>query len=430
MSGLTTKALRSYVPLMEDEVQKLIDSDPQFRGASGTANIAATTSRITLYTSSRTLQGKEFRGQLDDNFMSLYHALDEGLKPINFIIPWLPLPHKRKRDAANRKMTQLYIDIIQARRARTNSRGESQVSEDLIWSLMESTYKDGTPIPDHEIAHMMIALLMAGQESSSVTSCWTMLHLAANPSLIEELYEEQLRFIGPPSTPLTYENVHKLPLLTATIRETLRLHSPIHSIMRKVKTPLPIADTPFEIPPSHILLATPATIMKSNTYYTNPEEWAPHRWDRMADPREQEREKMDYGYGVVATGADSHFLPFGAGRHRCIGEQFALVQLTVVVSVLVRNLRFRNPEGQSGVVESDYAVSLLLYYHHAQQGHVRADLLWSDCFRRQRDPQPYSGSGARQICSMSLDELADFSVLPHAHLYIILDLLVPADRFR
>jgi sterol 14alpha-demethylase len=49
---------------------------------------------------------------------------------------------------------------------------------DMLEALMGSSYKNGTPLTDSDIAHMMIALLMAGQHTSSATSSWTLLHLA------------------------------------------------------------------------------------------------------------------------------------------------------------------------------------------------------------------------------------------------------------
>ena len=350
--GLTSDALRAHVPLMEDEIRSFLKRSPRVKGEKGTVQIAKIIAQITIFTASRSLQGEEVRQQLDTTFADLYKALDDGFQPINFMLPWFPLPANRKRNIAQRKMTQIYSDIINARRAK----GGHKDSEDMIWNLMGSVYKDGTPVPDNEIAHMMIALLMAGQHSTSVTSSWIMLHLAANPEIMEELYEEQLRVLGPTSIPLTYENIQKLPLVTNVIRETLRLHPPIHSIMRKVKNPLRIEGTSWIVPPSHVLLAAPATLGKSDEFFPNAAVWNPHRWEGMADPAEQEKEKMDYGYGLVSTGADSTYLPFGAGRHRCIGEQFAYVQLTVIVIMMVREFRFKSIGGKKEVVATDYSV--------------------------------------------------------------------------
>lgn len=337
---------------MEDEIRSFLKRSPRLKGEKGTVQIAKIMAQITIFTASRSLQGKEVRQQLDTTFADLYKALDDGFQPINFMLPWFPLPANRKRNIAQRKMTKIYSDIINTRRAK----GGRKDSEDMIWNLMGSVYKDGTPVPDTEIAHMMIGLLMAGQHSSSVTSSWIMLHLAANPEIMEELYEEQLRVLSPTSSPLTYENVQKLPLITNVIRETLRLHPPIHSIMRKVKNPLRIEGTNWIVPPSHVLLAAPATMGKSEEFFPNAALWDPHRWEGMADPAEQEKEKMDYGYGLVSTGADSTYLPFGAGRHRCIGEQFAYVQLTVIVIMMVREFRFKSMGAKKEVVATDYSV--------------------------------------------------------------------------
>lgn len=339
---------------MEDEIRSFTKRTPAFHDNSGTINIPQITAQITLFTASRTLQGKEIRAKLDTTFAALYHDLDDGFQPINFMLPWLPLPQNRRRDKGQKKMTQLYTDIINARR----ENGMRQDSEDMLWTLMNSTYKDGTPVPDSEIAHMMIALLMAGQHSSSVTSAWIMLHLAAQPEIMEELFQEQQRVLGHNgSSALTYENVQQLSLTKHVIQETLRLHPPIHSIMRKVKNPLPIEGTDWVVPPSHVLLAAPATMGKTDEFFPNAENWDPHRWESIADPKDLEREKMDYGYGLVSTGADSTYLPFGAGRHRCIGEQFAYIQLTMVVTVMVGEFKLRSIDGKKDVVATDYSVS-------------------------------------------------------------------------
>jgi len=81
---------------------------------------------------------------------------------VNFLFPYLPLPANRKRDFAQRKMASIYRDIISKRKAMK----EEDHPPDMIWNLMNQQYKDGRPTTDTEVAHMMIALLMAGQHTS------------------------------------------------------------------------------------------------------------------------------------------------------------------------------------------------------------------------------------------------------------------------
>ncbi len=311
---------------------------------------------ITIYTASRSLQGREVRSKFDSSFADLYHHLDMGFSPINFMLPWAPLPHNRKRDYAQNKMAQTYLEIIRARR----EAGAQRDADDMIWNLMSSVYKNGTPIPDVEVAHMMIALLMAGQHSSSSTSAWILLRLATRPDVLEELYEEQKKILGEDLPPPTYDSLQRLTLNSLVVKETLRIHAPIHSIMRKVTTPMPIEGTPYIIPTSHVLLAAPGVTSKTDSHFPEPDLWEPHRWEEESKLYRtnrdiEEDEEIDYGYGLVSKGASSPYLPFGAGRHRCIGEAFAYVQLGVITATMVRELRLRNLEGQGDVVGTDYS---------------------------------------------------------------------------
>jgi sterol 14-demethylase len=354
--GLTTEAFQSYVPQIAEEVTNFIKKCPSFKGQKGEINVPEIMAEITIYTASRSLQGKEVRDKFDSSFADLYHDLDMGFSPINFMLHWAPLPHNRARDRAQKKLTETYMSIIQDRRAS----GKKPDSYDMIWQLMDKSYKNGTPIPDKEIAHMMIALLMAGQHSSSSTSSWIMLRLASRPDIMEELYQEQVRALGSDLPPLTYEDLAKLPLNQYIVKETLRLHSPIHSIMRAVKSPMPVPGTRYVIPTSHVLLAAPGVTSKVSQYFPNPEVWDPHRWEASSpnnsktEVEEEEGEKEDYGYGLISKGASSPYLPFGAGRHRCIGEQFAYLQLGTITATLVREFKFRNLDGSKDVVGTDY----------------------------------------------------------------------------
>ena len=355
--GLTSEALRSYVPLIVAEVETFVKTSPVFKGPSGTFNIPAVMAELTIYTAGRSLQGKEVRDRLNGHFAEMYHDLDMGFSPINFMLPWAPLPHNKKRDYAQKKMAETYLEIIRARKVP----GVQRDSDDMIWNLMSCEYKNGTPVPDIEVAHMMIALLMAGQHSSSATISWILIRLASRPDILEELYQEQIAVLGADLPPLTHADLDRLPLHSQVVKETLRLHSPIHSILRKVKSPLPVEGTPYTIPTSHNVLASPGVTARADEHFANPAYWDPHRWDDDATRKnvdEDEEDKVDYGYGLVSKGTSSPYLPFGAGRHRCIGEAFAYVQLNSITVTMVREFRLRLPEGVKEIVGTDYSVSI------------------------------------------------------------------------
>lgn len=113
--GLTQSALESHVPLIEKEVLDYLGNSPNFQGSSGQVDISAM-AEITIFTAARALQGEEVRSKLTAEFADLYHDLDKGFTPINFMLPWAPLPHNKKRDAAHARMRSIYVDIINQRR--------------------------------------------------------------------------------------------------------------------------------------------------------------------------------------------------------------------------------------------------------------------------------------------------------------------------
>lgn len=357
--ALTTEAFRSYVPIISNEVTSYFKRCAAFKGKSGVVNIPQHMAEITIFTASHALQGSEVRSRFDEKLADLYHDLDMGFTPINFQLWWAPLPSNRKRDHAQRTVSNIYKEIIQERRA---NKGGDDGQHDMMKHLMNSTYKNGTPVPDHEIANMLIALLMAGQHSSSSTSSWIMLRLAQNPKIMEDLYEEQKKYLGADLPELTYEKLSLLPLNQAIIKETLRLHAPIHSILRAVKQPMAVPGTKYVVPTTHNVLAAPGVSASDPAYFPNPDQWDPYRWlpgssnaPTMSRNTDEEEEQIDYGYGLVSKGSASPYLPFGAGRHRCIGEHFANLQLQTIVAEIVRLFKFSNPDGSHDIIGTDYA---------------------------------------------------------------------------
>jgi sterol 14alpha-demethylase len=275
------------------------------------------------------------------------------------MLPWLPLPQNRRRDHAKKVMEDLYSDIIRRRRQEGNESGET----DMIWTLMDAQYKDGTIISDLHIARLMIALLMGGQHNTAVSGAWIMLNLANKPHLIEEMYQEQIDLLGFPLPLLAWEDLQKLTLSGQVIKETLRLHSPIHSIMRQVKTPMPVPDSNWVVPPSHILLASPGVPARSEEFFSRPLDWNPHRWDKVEVPQKAEDDlpTVDYGFGMVSKAVSSPYLPFGAGRHRCVGEQYAYAQLSAIITTMVRMLEWEQIDSNKPIPATDYSVNYMFY---------------------------------------------------------------------
>ncbi|KAF5329994.1 hypothetical protein D9611_010426 [Ephemerocybe angulata] len=361
-AGLSTDNLRAYVGMIEEEVEDYFNEESSFRTFQtndvkqwGQFDVVQVMQEITILTASRTLQGKEVRANINKEFAQIYNDLDGGFTATNLMLPNLPLESYRKRDRAQKKMSDFYVDIIRKRKT-----GHSEAEHDMISALLEQTYRDGEGLEDHQVAHLMIALLMAGQHTSSASGSWALLHLAHNKDVADALYREQVQHFGISDgtfRPMTYEELRALPVLDSVIRETLRVHPPIHSIMRHVREDIavpgtlsnPGKDKTYIISRGNFVMASPAVSQMDPRIWKNAEKWDPSRW---SDPEgvaaqafntyvDDKGEKIDYGFGAVSKGTESPYQPFGAGKHRCIGEQFAYMQLGTLLATVIRKVELR-----------------------------------------------------------------------------------------
>ncbi|MCA9690362.1 MAG: cytochrome P450 [Nannocystaceae bacterium] len=311
-AALRESRLRAYCDGFMDEAERMFTR----WGDEGIADMRELGNELTFYTSSRSLLGLKVREQLSREFAALWHDLDGSFNLASFVAPNAPLPAMRRRDRARAKMGAMVSRIIDERRA------SGHVEEDILQTLMESTYKDGTPLSHDEITGLLITIMFAGHHTSGVTFAWTAILLSQHPEVTRELIREQEQVLGDRET-VTLDDLRAMHKLEWTIKETLRLYPPLIMLFRKVLEGFTIAD--YTIPAGAMIMACPSVAHRIPEIFANPHSFDPSRYA----PDRAEDKKFPYGH-----------IAFGAGRHRCMGMVFALLQLRAVWSHLLRNYEF------------------------------------------------------------------------------------------
>lgn len=138
-----------------------------------------------------------------------------------------------------------------------------------------------------------------------------------------------------------YDQLKEMVYLDCVMKETLRLHPPIHTVMRKVTKNLQFKD--MNIPVGNFLCGSAAYSQLDPVRFPNPEKFDPSRF---IDNTEGSGEWSMGSANAIQKSARSHFLPFGAGRHRCIGEAFAYVQIKTIISLFVREFKHELVDGK------------------------------------------------------------------------------------
>lgn len=146
------------------------------------------------------------------------------------------------------------------------------------------------------------------------------MHLLRNANVLERVLEEQKQVLDEFNGKLCYGALVKMNLLHACMKESLRMHPPLIFLMRKVLEARWVLGGKFEIPEDDIVIASPSIAGMLPDVFAEPSKWDP---DRFLPPREEDR------------AAPYSFLGFGAGRHGCMGEGFAYLQVKAIWSILL-----------------------------------------------------------------------------------------------
>jgi sterol 14-demethylase len=142
-----------------------------------------------------------------------------------------------------------------------------------------------------------------------------------NPGTIAPVYAE-LDELYADGRDVSYQALREIPLLESCIKEALRMHPPLIILMRKVMFDFHYKG--FTVPAGKLVAVSPAVSNRMPECFPDPERFDPARY---RGEREEDRQNFTW-------------IPFGAGRHRCVGAAFAMMQLKAIFSDLLLRYEF------------------------------------------------------------------------------------------
>jgi sterol 14-demethylase len=308
---LQDKRMRSYGEVIAREVDRSLAT----WGEGGVIDMYEYTKVLTNFTSSTCLLGKRFRDEMSEEFAPIYTDLERGITPLAYLNAHLPIPSFRKRDKARASLVTMITKMIADRR------GTSGEGEDFLQILMDTTYKNGTKLSEHEITGLLLAAMFAGHHTSAVTAAWMMLELLRTPSLYGRVRDELFRVYGPDGQ-VTYPSLREVHVTEGCVKETLRMHPPLFMLMR-----VAMRDWEYDgyvVPKGTNLVVSPTVTHRIPELFREPDRFDP---DRFGPGREED--KLPFA-----------FQAFGGGSHKCLGNAFALLQIKTVFAILMRRFEF------------------------------------------------------------------------------------------
>jgi cytochrome P450 len=227
---------------------------------------------------------------------------------------WVPTAsHRAFREAAS-TLDALVYDIIDSRER------SGDAGDDLLGMLMTARDEEtGERMSRGQLRDEIMTFLLAGHETTAVALAWTWYLLARNPDVAERTHAEVVAALGDRAP--TLADLPRIPLARMVVEEALRLYPPVWGIGRETIREDRIGE--WTIPPKTVVNLSPWVTHRHPAFWEDPDRFDPER----------------FRPGVERTRPRFAYFPFSGGPRLCIGEQFALMEMQLVVALVLQRWR-------------------------------------------------------------------------------------------
>ena len=281
----------------------------------GSFDMHAAMTGLTLRIASLTLFGVDAGGAAGTVSSALHEIMEVfplALGPLALLRRRLRAPSHRRFERSSAELDRIVLTLIEERR-----RERSERNDVLSLLLAERDEESGLAPSDTQVRDEVMTLFLAGHETTANALTWTWYLLATHPAVEERMHREIETVVGSRSPELA--DIARLTFTGKVLRESLRLYPPAWIIGRRALRDVVVGN--YLVRNGTTVLVSPLVMHRTARYFPEPGRFDPDRWDSV-EP------------------AQFVYFPFGGGARRCIGEQFALTESTIVLATLAQLFRF------------------------------------------------------------------------------------------
>lgn len=239
---------------------------------------------------------------------------------------WVPTPQNNKVNNKCKVLNKVLQEIIDHRR-------KSGVSHpDLLQMLMDARDEEtNEQMNDDQLRDEAMTIFLAGHETTANALTWTFYLLSEHPE-IEQKFHEEIEQVLSGRAP-NMEDARELKYTLQIIKESMRLYPPAWVVGRTALGRDEVHG--YEIRKGDNVMLSSWLTHRLPDFWEDPERFDPDRFT-------PEKEKAMHNY---------QYYPFGGGPRLCIGNNFALLEMQLVLATIGQKYRLKHVEGHEVVAE-------------------------------------------------------------------------------
>lgn len=277
--------------------------------------------RLTLEIIARVLFGRELADEIEEATAAINVYLEQFADRFGmYAVPeWIPTPGNVRYRRAMRSLDGIIYNAI--REGRQSNGDETS----LLSAFLRAQQVYGVEMTDPQLRDEMATLFFTGHETTGLALTWSLFLLGEHPEAEARLLQELDDVLG--DRPATLRDLGRLPYLDWVIKESLRLYPPAYAVVREALNDCQIGG--YVIPKGATVAMFQWVVHRDPRFFDDPDAFRPERW---ADGFAERLPKFAY-------------FPFGGGPRVCIGKEFALLEVALVLATIMRRFRFRTVPG-------------------------------------------------------------------------------------
>ncbi|XP_050695438.1 cytochrome P450 2L1-like isoform X1 [Eriocheir sinensis] len=280
------------------------------------------------------LKGKTFVKLMDDFFIESSRLAFKDFFPwLEYVMPTflfrILIKHADMMVIKETFFTYFYEEI-EHHRATLDPDNPRDLIDGYLLEMEERKDDPETTCSDGDLAFVLFDLFLAGSDTTIHTFTWISGYLASYPNVQRKLHAE-IDAVLPKGVLATLADKPKMPYLEAVVNEVMRMISLVkfgvqHAANRNTEL------GGYTIPKGTILNTSVFIIHSDSRYWDQPEKFMPERW-------------LDEAGKFVSK--KEGFLPFGVGKHSCIGENLSRVELFIFLTIIYQSFSVAPPPGKT-----------------------------------------------------------------------------------
>ncbi|XVE82633.1 hypothetical protein DITRI_Ditri16bG0021900 [Diplodiscus trichospermus] len=209
---------------------------------------------------------------------------------------------------------------------------ENPEEDDLLGSVLKHSN-----LSTEQILDLILSLLFAGHETTSVAIALAIYFLPGCPMAIQQLREEHHEIARAKKQSgemeLTWDDYKKMEFTQCVISETLRLGNVVRFLHRKALKDVRYKG--YDIPCGWKVLPVIAAVHLDPCLFGHPQHFNPWRWQQNNGTR-----GTTYPTAAAPVTSSNNFMPFGGGPRLCAGSELAKLEMAVFIHHLVLNYQW------------------------------------------------------------------------------------------